>query len=164
MRAYHETYGLDCTVTNCSNNYGPYQFPEKLIPLTIVNILLGKPLPVYGDGLHARDWLHVHDHCAATPRAGAGRSGEVLNIGGNSESANIDIVRALCGLVEQSFGRNGGLRSAFPASPAGHAGRAADLITHVRDRPGRARPALRHRFHQGQNELGYAPAYDGRGA
>src|ERR1700722_18406803 len=130
VRAYYETFGLQSTITNCSNNYGPYQFPEKLIPLTIVNILLGKALPVYGDGLHARDWLHVHDHCAAISLALArGRSGEVYNIGGNSESANIDIVRALCGLVEQSFGRNGGLRSAFPASPAGHAGRAADLIT-----------------------------------
>src|SRR5277367_4590854 len=94
VRAYHETFGLDTTVTNCSNNYGPVQFPEKLIPLTIVNILLGKPLPLYGDGLQVRDWLHVEDHCAAIELAlTRGRSGEVYNIGGNSETTNIEIVR-----------------------------------------------------------------------
>ena len=160
VRAYHETYGLDCTVTNCSNNYGPYQFPEKLIPLTIVNILLGKPLPVYGDGLHARDWLHVQDHCAAISLALArGRSGEVYNIGGGSESANIDIVHALCALLEESFGGNGGLHTAFPASPAGRTGRAADLITHVRDRPGHDRRYAID-FTKAKRELGYAPAHD----
>ncbi len=91
VRAYHETYGLDTTVTNCSNNYGPYQFPEKLIPLTIVNILLGKPLPVYGDGLQVRDWLHVEDHCVAIGLAlTRGRPGEVYNVGGNRETTNIE--------------------------------------------------------------------------
>src|ERR1700690_3807471 len=95
VRAYHETYGLNTTVTNCSNNYGPYHFPEKLIPLTIVNILFGKALPVYGDGLQIRDWLHVEDHCAAIALAlKGGRPGAVYNIGGNSESTNIQIVRA----------------------------------------------------------------------
>ena len=94
VRAYHETYGLETTVTNCSNNYGPYQFPEKLIPLTLINILRGKRLPVYGDGLQVRDWLHVADHCEAISLAlTRGRAGEVYNIGGNSETANIEVVR-----------------------------------------------------------------------
>jgi dTDP-glucose 4,6-dehydratase len=131
-----------------------------LIPLTIVNILLGKPLPVYGDGLHARDWLHVEDHCAAISLALArGRSGEVYNIGGNSESTNIKIVRALCALVEESFSENRDLRAAFPASPAGQAGRAADLITYVRDRPGHDRRYAID-FAKARRELGYAPAHD----
>ena len=114
VRAYHETYGLHTTVTNCSNNYGPYQFPEKLIPLTIVNILLGKPLPVYGDGLQVRDWLHVEDHCAAIALAlTRGRSGEVYNIGGNSETTNIEIVRTLCDLVDACLSERPDLREAF---------------------------------------------------
>src|ERR1700733_3506971 len=158
VRAYHETYGLDTTVTNCSNNYGPYHFPEKLIPLTIVNILLGKALPVYGDGLQIRDWLHVQDHCAAISLAlTRGRAGEVYNVGGNSETTNIEIVRTLCALVDESLAKDAGLRSAFPASPASSGGRAADLITHVRDRPGHDR---RYAINYGkaQRELGYAPA------
>src|SRR5271165_78972 len=101
VRAYRETYGLDTTVTNCSNNYGPYQFPEKLIPLTTINILLGKALPVYGDGLQVRDWLHVEDHCAAISLAlEHGEPGEIYNIGGNSETTNIELVRTLCDLVD----------------------------------------------------------------
>jgi dTDP-glucose 4,6-dehydratase len=160
VRAYHETYGLDTTVTNCSNNYGPYQFPEKLIPLTIVNILLGKPLPVYGDGLQVRDWLHVEDHCVAIALAlERGKPGEVYNVGGNSETTNIEIVRTLCGLVDQSIGARADLRSAFPASPAVQAGRAADLITHVRDRLGHDRRYAID-YTKAKNELGYAPARD----
>jgi dTDP-glucose 4,6-dehydratase len=158
VRAYHETYGLDTTVTNCSNNYGPYQFPEKLIPLTVVNILLGKPLPVYGDGLQVRDWLHVQDHCAAIALAlTRGRSGEVYNIGGNAETTNIEIVRTLCALVDSAMIKDADLQAAFPASPAVNAGRAADLITHVRDRPGHDR---RYAINYGkaQRELGYAPS------
>src|SRR5450755_4956404 len=117
VRAYHETYGLDTTVTNCSNNYGPYHFPEKLIPLTIVNILLGKPLPVYGDGLQLRDWLHVEDHCEAISRAlMRGEAGNVYNVGGNSETANIDVVRSVCGLVESRLTERADLRAEFPAS------------------------------------------------
>jgi dTDP-glucose 4,6-dehydratase len=158
VRAYHETYGLDTTVTNCSNNYGPYQFPEKLIPLTIVNILLGKPLPVYGDGLQVRDWLHVEDHCAAIALAlNLGRPGEVYNVGGNSETANIDIVRTLCGLVDQVFGERADLRVAFPAAPAVVGKRAVDLITHVRDRLGHDRRYAINYAKAGR-ELGYAPA------
>ena len=115
VRAYYETFGLQSTITNCSNNYGPYQFPEKLIPLTFVNILLGKPLPVYGDGLQVRDWLHVEDHCVAIALAlRRGKPGEVYNIGGNSETTNMEIVRTLCGLVDQSLSERGDLRAAFP--------------------------------------------------
>src|ERR1700726_1697981 len=119
VRAYHETYGLDTTVTNCSNNYGPYQFPEKLIPLIIINILSGKPLPVYGDGQQIRDWLHVEDHCRAIALAlTRGKSGEVYNIGGNSETTNIEIVRTLCRLVDEYLSEHADARRAFPESPA----------------------------------------------
>jgi dTDP-glucose 4,6-dehydratase len=160
VRAYHETYGLHTTVTNCSNNYGPYQFPEKLIPLTIVNILLGKPLPVYGDGLQVRDWLHVEDHCAAIALAlTRGKSGEVYNIGGNSETTNIEIVRTLCDLVDAQFAKRSDLKQAFPASPAVTAKRAVDLITHVRDRPGHDRRYAIN-YAKAARELQYAPARD----
>jgi dTDP-glucose 4,6-dehydratase len=160
VRAYHETYGLDTTVTNCSNNYGPYQFPEKLIPLTIANILLGKPLPVYGDGLQVRDWLHVEDHCAAIDLAlTRGKSGEVYNIGGNSETTNIEIVRTLCELVDGQLAQRSDLRSAFPASPAVSGKRATDLITHVRDRLGHDRRYAID-YAKAERELQYAPARD----
>jgi dTDP-glucose 4,6-dehydratase len=158
VRAYHETYGLDTTVTNCSNNYGPYQFPEKLIPLTFINILLGKPLPVYGDGLQVRDWLHVADHCEAIGLAlTRGKPGEVYNIGGNSETTNIEIVRTLCALADECFAKDPGLRAAFPASPAAGGGHAADLITHVRDRPGHDRRYAID-YSKAARELGYAPS------
>jgi len=160
IRAYYETFGLQSTITNCSNNYGPYQFPEKLIPLTIVNILLGKALPVYGDGLQVRDWLHVEDHCAAIALAlKRGKSGEVYNIGGNSETANIDIVRTLCDLVDQALGERANLRVAFPASPAAAGKRAVDLVTHVRDRLGHDRRYAINYAKAGR-ELGYAPGRD----
>jgi dTDP-glucose 4,6-dehydratase len=160
VRAYYETFGLQSTITNCSNNYGPYQFPEKLIPLTIVNILLGKALPVYGDGLQVRDWLHVEDHCAAIALAlRRGRPGEVYNIGGNSETTNIDIVRTLCGLVDESFGARADLRAAFPAAPVVQAKRAIELITHVRDRLGHDRRYAIN-YAKAARELGYAPARD----
>jgi dTDP-glucose 4,6-dehydratase len=160
VRAYHETYGLDTTVTNCSNNYGPYQFPEKLIPLTLINILLGKPLPVYGDGLQVRDWLHVVDHCEAITLALVrGKSGEIYNIGGNSETANIHIVRALCALVDERLAARPELRQAFPASPMVSGKAAAALITHVKDRPGHDRRyAIDYR--KAQRDLGYAPSRD----
>jgi dTDP-glucose 4,6-dehydratase len=158
VRAYHQTYGLDITVTNCSNNYGPYQFPEKLIPLTIVNILLGRPLPVYGDGLQVRDWLHVEDHCSAITLALArGSAGEFYNVGGDSETTNIGIVRALCELLDATLREQADLRSAFPASPAAMGKCAADLITHVRDRMGHDRRYAIN-FAKAGKELGYAPA------
>ena len=160
VRAYRETYGLDTTLTNCSNNYGPYQFPEKLIPLTLINILLGKALPVYGDGLQVRDWLHVADHCEAIALAlTRGVSGEVYNIGGNSETTNIHIVRALCGLTDEFLAQHADLRAAYPASPAAGAKQSVDLITHVRDRPGHDRRyAIDYR--KAARELGYAPSRD----
>jgi dTDP-glucose 4,6-dehydratase len=160
VRAYHETYGLNTTTTNCSNNYGPYHFPEKLIPLIIINILSGKPLPIYGDGLQVRDWLHVADHCAAIELAIArGEPGEVYNIGGNSETANIEIVHRLCALADEYFGADAVLRATFPNSPAATGRPAAELIEHVRDRPGHDRRyAIDYR--KAQRELGYAPARD----
>jgi len=160
VRAYHETYALATTVTNCSNNYGPYQFPEKLIPLTIVNILQGKPLPVYGDGLQVRDWLHVEDHCAAISLAlTRGKPGEVYNIGGNSETTNIQIVRSLCELVDQNLEARADLHATFPVAPAANDRRAVDLIAHVRDRLGHDRRYAIN-YSKAQRELGYAPARD----
>lgn len=127
VRAWHHTYGLPVLTTNCSNNYGPYQFPEKLIPLMILNALEGKPLPVYGDGRNVRDWLFVEDHCAAIRLVlEKGRPGETYNIGGNSERANIDVVTAICDIVDE-------LR---PDSAIGARRR---LITYVKDRPGHDR-------------------------
>jgi dTDP-glucose 4,6-dehydratase len=160
VRAYHETYGLHTTVTNCSNNYGPYHFPEKLIPLIIINILSGKPLPIYGDGLQVRDWLHVADHCSAIELAiTRGEPGEVYNVGGNSETANIEIVHRLCALADEHFAADAVLRSTFPNSPAAAGRPAAELITHVRDRPGHDRRyAIDYR--KAQKDLGYAPARD----
>jgi dTDP-glucose 4,6-dehydratase len=158
VRAYHETYGLDTTVTNCSNNYGPYQFPEKLIPLIIINIFSGKPLPVYGDGLQIRDWLHVEDHCRAIVLAlRKGKAGEVYNIGGNSETANIDIVRTLCTLVDEHLAAHPDLKERFPASPAAAGRKSAELISHVRDRPGHDRRYAID-FRKAERELGYSPA------
>jgi dTDP-glucose 4,6-dehydratase len=160
VRAYHETYGLNTTVTNCSNNYGPYHFPEKLIPLTIVNILLGKALPVYGDGLQIRDWLHVEDHCAAIKLAlNKGEPGEVYNIGGNSETTNIHIVRTLCDLVDQRLGAQSEFRDSFPASPVFNGKKAAQLISHVRDRPGHDRRYAIN-YSKAARDLGYSPARD----
>ncbi len=158
VRAYHETYGLNTTVTNCSNNYGPYQFPEKLIPLILINILSGKPLPVYGDGLQIRDWLHVADHCAAIALAlTRGAAGAVYNIGGNAETSNITIVRTLCALVDQRLGANAELRAAYPGAPAANGRSSLDLITHVRDRPGHDRRYAID-FAKARRELGYAPS------
>jgi dTDP-glucose 4,6-dehydratase len=160
VRAYHETYGLSTTVTNCSNNYGPYHFPEKLIPLTIVNILLGKPLPVYGDGLQIRDWLHVEDHCVAIHLAlTKGKPGEVYNVGGNSETTNIHIVRTLCSLVDESLKVRPEYREMFPVAPFFNGASAADLISHVRDRPGHDRRYAIN-YSKALDSLGYRPARD----
>jgi dTDP-glucose 4,6-dehydratase len=126
VRAYHHTYGLPTLTTNCSNNYGPFQFPEKLIPLMILNARDGKPLPVYGDGKNVRDWLYVEDHCAAIATVlERGKPGETYNIGGWNEKANIEIVETICDLVDEMHpGREGSRR---------------DLITFVKDRPGHDR-------------------------
>ncbi len=127
VRAYHHTYGLPVLTTNCSNNYGPYHFPEKLIPLMIVNALAGKALPVYGDGMQVRDWLYVKDHCSAirTVLAG-GRTGEVYNVGGWNEKPNIDIVNTICALLDE-------MRPRADGKPY------ASQITYVTDRPGHDR-------------------------
>jgi len=140
VRAYHHTYGLDVTTSNCSNNYGPYHFPEKLIPLTIVNILEGKPLPIYGDGRNVRDWLHVSDHCYGIECViDRGRVGEVYNLGGRSECDNITLVRQLCWIADKEFAGDSVLRRRFPLAPAA-LGRLSDtLIGFVADRPGHDR-------------------------
>ncbi|WP_088242472.1 dTDP-glucose 4,6-dehydratase [Calothrix rhizosoleniae] len=126
-RAYYHTYGLPTIVTNCSNNYGPYHFPEKLIPLMCINILLGKPLPVYGDGQNIRDWLYVGDHCRALDVViHRGKAGETYNIGGNNEVKNIDLVHKICEVMNE-------LAPDLPVRPA------QELITFVKDRPGHDR-------------------------
>jgi dTDP-glucose 4,6-dehydratase len=141
VRAYHHTYGLPVTISNCSNNYGPYQFPEKLIPLMIVNALRGIALPIYGDGRQIRDWLFVEDHCVAIDRIiQADVPGQTFNVGGRAEHENIHIVHQLCQLIDQRFGADPLLASRFPECPAGSADRGcAELITSVRDRPGHDR-------------------------
>ncbi|MDD3528899.1 MAG: dTDP-glucose 4,6-dehydratase [Gallionellaceae bacterium] len=145
-RAWQHTYGLPVVITNCSNNYGPCQFPEKLIPLMILNAIEGRPLPVYGDGRQVRDWLYVEDHARALVRVFmAGRPGEIYNIGGHDEQKNIDVVHRLCDLLEEMR----------PDKPAGVA-RYRDLVTHVVDRPGHD---VRYAIDAGkiERELGWTP-------
>jgi dTDP-glucose 4,6-dehydratase len=146
VRAYHETYGLPVTVTNCSNNYGPFQFPEKLVPLMIMKALEGQPLPVYGDGLHVRDWLYVRDHCAAIWTVlRRGTEGRVYCVGGRCEKANIEVVRRICDLVDELA----------PKLADGRARR--ELIAYVKDRPGHDR---RYAIDctRIERELGWQPA------
>jgi dTDP-glucose 4,6-dehydratase len=140
VRSYQRTYGLDTTTSICSNNYGPYQFPEKLIPLVLVNLLEGKPLPVYGDGRQIRDWLHVDDHCRGIEAIlERGRSGEVYHIGGGTQLENLALVERICELVDAAF-RDGAIDARrFPASPAVRGERARSLIRFVADRPGHDR-------------------------
>ncbi|MES3034515.1 MAG: dTDP-glucose 4,6-dehydratase [Gemmatimonadota bacterium] len=158
VRAYHHTFGLPVSTTNCSNNYGPFHFPEKLIPLVIVNILEGRPLPVYGDGRQVRDWLYVRDHARAIDAVlERGRVGEVYNVGGRNEWANIDIVRLVCALVDERFAADPVLATRFPHAPAVDGRRATDLITFVADRPGHDR---RYAIDAAklERELGFEPA------
>ena len=145
VRAYHHTYGLPVLTTNCSNNYGPYHFPEKLIPLMIVNALAGKALPVYGDGMQIRDWLYVKDHASAIRRVlAAGQLGEVYNVGGWNEKPNIEIVNTLCGLLDELRPRADGKSY-------------REQITYVKDRPGHDRRyAIDAR--KLERELGWKPA------
>ena len=145
VRSYHHTYGLPVLTTNCSNNYGPYHFPEKLIPLMIVNALAGNPLPVYGDGQQIRDWLYVKDHCSAIRRVlEAGKAGEVYNVGGWNEKPNLEIVNRVCALLDELRPRADG--KAY-----------ADQITYVTDRPGHDRRyAIDAR--KLERELGWKPA------
>ena len=146
VRAWNRTYGLPVVVTNCSNNYGPYHFPEKLIPLTILNALAGKPLPVYGNGEQIRDWLYVEDHARALYKvATEGRSGETYNIGGHNERKNIDVVRTICAILDKVVEQKPGNINQF-----------ADLITFVKDRPGHD---LRYAIDAAkiQRDLGWVP-------
>lgn len=137
VRSYHHTYGLEVTTSNCSNNYGPYQFPEKLIPLMIVNALTGKALPVYGDGSNIRDWLYVEDHCRGIDLImNKGKVGETYNIGGNNECSNLDIVGQICARLDSMFADNKDLGETFPEAPAASAHATESLITFVKDRPG----------------------------
>lgn len=148
VRAYHHTYGLPVLTTNCSNNYGPYHFPEKLIPLCILNALAGKPLPIYGDGLQVRDWLYVKDHCSAIRRVlQAGLVGETYNIGGWSEKTNLEVVNTLCDILDEL---------APPATRHLPLARYRSLITFVTDRPGHDR---RYAIDAGKIErtLGWKP-------
>ena len=145
VRAYHHTYGMPVLTTNCSNNYGPFHFPEKLIPLILVNALAGKPLPIYGDGMQVRDWLYVKDHCSAIRRVlEAGRLGETYNVGGWNEKPNIDIVKTGCALLDEMRPKAGG--SAY-----------FDQVTYVKDRPGHDRRYAidASKIHR---ELGWKPA------
>lgn len=140
VRAYHHTYGLEVTISNCSNNYGPYHFPEKLIPLMIVNVLHGRPLPIYGDGKNVRDWLHVSDHCRGIELVlTKGRPGEVYNIGGGAESENLALVHGLCAIADAEFAADADLRQRFPKAPAARGEPSATLIRFVQDRPGHDR-------------------------
>jgi dTDP-glucose 4,6-dehydratase len=140
VRAYYHTYGLPATISNCSNNYGPYQFPEKLIPLMLLHALEGKPLPLYGDGRNVRDWLYVEDHCRGIELVlEQGRVGETYNIGGNNECANIDIVELICRLLDEAFACHPTLKARFPQAPAARGEATERLITFVKDRPGHDR-------------------------
>jgi dTDP-glucose 4,6-dehydratase len=140
VRAYQHTYGLPTSISNCSNNYGPFQFPEKLIPLCIVNLLVGKPLPIYGDGQNVRDWLHVEDHCRGIESIlFDGRIGETYNIGSRNEQANLDLVHLLCRSVDKLFAGRPELCDRFPEAPPSRGRLCETAIDFVTDRPGHDR-------------------------
>lgn len=158
VRSYHHTYGLNVTTSNCSNNYGPYHFPEKLIPLIIINLLHGKSLPIYGDGKNIRDWLYVEDHARGIELVlDKGEVGETYNIGGVNEWTNIDIVNLICTLMDQRFVSEDALKQRYPDCPAAQGKDCSSLITYVTDRAG-------HDFRYAidttriRDELGYEPA------
>jgi dTDP-glucose 4,6-dehydratase len=157
VRAYQHTYGLQVTTSNCSNNYGPFHFPEKLIPLCITNILRGLPLPVYGDGSNIRDWLYVEDHCRGIELVlQQGVVGETYNIGGNNEWSNLAIVELLCDRLDARFAADPDLAARFASAPGAAGGSARELINFVQDRAGHDwRYAIDAR--KAGTELGYAP-------
>jgi dTDP-glucose 4,6-dehydratase len=157
VRAYHRTYGLQATITACSNNFGPYQHAEKLIPLMIGNCLFGRPLPIYGDGLNVRDWLHVVDHCRAIDLVLLnGEPGESYNIGGGQELPNLVLIDALCAVIDLAFEADPALREKFPAAPPAQGIPSGSLKGFVADRPGHDR---RYAIDYGKarRELGYQP-------
>jgi len=160
VRAYHHTFGLQVTTSNCSNNYGPYQFPEKLIPLFIINALHGKPLPIYGDGQNVRDWLHVEDHCRGIEATLLkGRIGETYNIGGGAELPNLTVIERICEVVDRVLQQNPALAKAFPEAPAANGKSTESLKAFVTDRKGHDR---RYAIDEtkSRRELGYSPQND----
>lgn len=157
VRAYYHTYGLNITISNCSNNYGPYQYPEKLIPLSILNLLHGKPVPIYGEGRNVRDWLFVSDHCRGIDHIiNKGKNGGIYNIGGMSELSNIEVVNLICEDIDNLFLDDTVLKDRFPECPAAKGIKCSSLISFVKDRPG-------HDFRYAMdiskisNELGFKP-------
>lgn len=159
VRAYHHTYGLNVTTSNCSNNYGPYQYPEKLIPLFLLNALYGRPLPIYGDGMNVRDWLHVEDHCRGIEACLAkGQPGETYNIGGGAELPNMEVIDAICREVDRAFEEVDGLADRYPDAPAATGGKSETLKTFVTDRAGHDR---RYAIDEtkARGELSYAPKH-----
>ncbi len=160
VRAYHHTFGLVTTTTNCSNNYGPFQFPEKLIPLFVIRALHGQTLPIYGDGMNVRDWLHVTDHCRAIHAClQRGAPGESYNVGGGEELPNIIVVDEICAAVDAAFEGDPRLAERFPDSPAAQGRSCAELKTYVADRKGHDRRyAIDER--KARADLGYAPERD----
>lgn len=157
VRAFHHTYGLQTSVTHSSNNYGPYQFPDKLVPLFLVNCLTGKPLPIFGDGMNVRDWLHVADHCRGIELVVLrGRPGATYNIGGGVELTNRSVIGMLCEAVDRAFVRDPQLARRFPDAPAARGEPSSTLKTYVADRPGHDR---RYAIDAGKisEELGYGP-------
>jgi dTDP-glucose 4,6-dehydratase len=159
VRAYQHTYGLTTTMTNCSNNYGPYQFPEKLIPLFVIRCLEGGPLPIYGDGMNVRDWLFVEDHCRGIDAVlEHGKVGETYNIGGRCELPNLTVIDTIVKVVDGAFAADATLKDRFPKSPAARGASCAELKTWVTDRPGHDRRyAIDPR--KIEAELGFTPAF-----
>jgi len=156
VRAYHHTYGLEVTTSNCSNNYGPFQYPEKLIPLFFLNALMGRQLPIYGDGMNVRDWLHVADHCRGIEACLVkGRPGETYNIGGGAELANMTVIDTICREVDRAFEEIEGLSERYPDAPAAQGKKSEILKTFVTDRAGHDR---RYAIDEtkARNELGYS--------
>jgi len=159
VRAYHHTYGLEVTTSNCSNNYGPYQYPEKLIPLFLLNALHGRELPIYGDGMNVRDWLHVEDHCRGIEAClEKGKPGETYNIGGGEELPNMAVIDRICAEVDKAFAEIDGLAERYPDAPAAKGKPTSELKTFVTDRKGHDR---RYAIDEtkARGELGYAPAH-----
>jgi dTDP-glucose 4,6-dehydratase len=157
VRAYHHTYGLQTTISNCSNNYGPHQFAEKLIPLMIAQLLAGKSLPVYGDGRNIRDWLHVQDHCRGIEAVLLqGHAGEIYNIGGGTQCENIQLVHMLCRIVDAYLRSTEALCEQFPDSAVAQGECSERLVRYVKDRPGHDR---RYAINSAkiERELGYRP-------
>lgn len=160
VRAYHHTYKLETTTSNCSNNYGPYQFPEKLIPLFTINALNGRNLPIYGDGMNVRDWLHVEDHCKGIELImKGGRIGETYNVGGGQELPNIQVIEEICRVVDAVFEADPDMARRFPNAPAASGQPTKQLMTYVEDRKGHDR---RYAIDETKirSELGYAPSRD----